>query len=177
MNLFYRFVLFVLTILFMFVSLLLAIYAFGLSRSNLLPEIIQSLYNRWEIGLLFLVGFIAGARVIYPFFIKEGKNTTLISRSDLGEVDISLDALDNLVYTVAIQQEGVTEISSRLKASEDGLHIFLKGKILPNITIPELTETLQAIVKSYIEDTTGVKVAEVRVLVEGISEEKKTKVE
>jgi hypothetical protein len=177
MNLFYRFILFILTILFMFATLLLAIYCFGFTGSYMIPDLIYSIYQRWEIGLLFLLGFIAGAWVIYPFFVKEMKNTTLISKSDLGKVDISLSALDNLVHSISIQQEGVTEISNRLTAGDDGLHIFLKGKILPNTNLPELTSTLQTIVKSYIEDTTGVKVAEVSVLIEGVSDKSSTNVE
>ncbi len=176
MDLLYRFIIFIMAILFMFASLLIAIYSFGLAEANMLPDLLRSFYNQWELGVLFLFGFIAGSWIIYPFFIKE-KSTTMINRSDLGEVDITLDALDNLVNTVALQQEGVVDIKNRLRATEGGLSIFLSGKVIPRVPIPELTENLQLLVKSYIEDTTGVNVKEVRVLVEDIGDEKKKSTE
>ncbi len=176
MGLLYRFVIFIMAILFMFASLLIAIYCFGLAEFDMLPKLVMLFYDRWELGILFILGFAAGSWIIYPFFTKE-KSTTMITKSDLGEVDITLDALDNLVNTIALQQDGVVEIKNRLKATEGGLSISLSGKVIPRVPIPELTENLQLLVKSYIEDTTGVTVKEIKVLVEDIGEEKKKIVE
>lgn len=176
MDLLYRFIIFIMAILFMFASLLIAIYSFGFAEVDMLPDLVRSFYHQWELGVLFLLGFIAGSWIIYPFFTKE-KSTTMINKSELGEVDITLNALDNLVNTVALQQEGVVDIKNKLRATEGGLSISLSGKVIPKVPIPELTENLQLLVKSYIEDTTGVTVKEVRVLVEDIGDEKKKSIE
>lgn len=167
-NLFYRFIIFIMSIILMLVSLLTAIYAFGFARVGLLPDIIESMYKQWQAGIVFLLLFIAGAWIIYPFFIREVK-TTPISRSDLGEVDITIEALDNLVNSVALQQEGIAEISNKMLVKDEGLFIFLQGKVSADTPIPELTADLQMLVKSYIEDTTGVNVAGVKVLIKGVS--------
>lgn len=152
----------------MVLSLLLAFYSFGLTSTSMLPDFVLTIYGQWAMGILFLLIFAAAAWIIYPFFSRDVSSTT-ISRSELGVVDISLNALDNLVSSVAIQQEGIIEISNRLKAKEDGLSIYLSGKVAPDISIPKLTQNLQVLVKSYIEDTAGVNVSEVRVLIEGVS--------
>lgn len=171
MNLFYRFIIFIMSIILMLVSLLTAIYAFGFARVGLLPDIIGSIYRQWQAGILFLLLFIAGAWIIYPFFTRDVK-TTRINKSDLGEIDITIDALDNLVNTVALQQEGIAEISNKMLVKDEGLLIYLQGRVSTDIPIPELTADLQILVKSYIEDTTGVNVAGVKVLIEGISNDK-----
>ncbi|MGB4177687.1 MAG: hypothetical protein WBK53_06620, partial [Halanaerobiales bacterium] len=106
MNLFYRFIIFLITLLFIFASLLMAFYAFGWANPEMLPELISLLYQRWEYGLLFLVFFVAGAWVIYPFFSRE-RSITSVLVSDHGNVDITIDALDSLVKNIAIEQEGV----------------------------------------------------------------------
>lgn len=176
MKLFYRTVIFLTTLLFMFASLLLAIYCFGLTEGNLLPQMVGMLYRQWEAGVLFIIAFIAGAWIIYPFFVKE-KEISLISKNELGVVNISINALDNLVNNIASEQEGIISIDNRLKATEEGLMISLNGQVNPTIPIPAIAENLQTVVKTYIEETTGVQVAGVRVLVEGVSEKKGKKME
>lgn len=161
----------------MFTVLLFALYGFGLTSSTLLPDTIRTFYNRWEVGLLSVLSFIAGAWVIYPFFSGRTRQTTLINKSDIGEVDITIDALDHLVKGIAVKQDGVIEIDTSLKAGEDGLHIFLTGKVLPNIPLPDMVKELQTIVKSYIEEITGVTVARVKVRIDGIDDGKRSKVE
>lgn len=176
MNLWYRFILFIMAILFIFTSLLLSLYCFGLAEPEMIPELVFSLYQQWELGILFFIAFIAGCWVIYPFFSRV-KNTTLINRSELGEVEITLEALDNLVNTIALEQDGIVAISNRLSTEDDGLTIYLKAKILPSKTIPEITNSLQELVKSYIEDTTGVTVSSIKVLVEDVSDGSKESIE
>lgn len=172
MKLIYSITSFIIIILFMFASLLLAFYSFGFAftPSNLLPNMLGNFYQKWQYGILFTLFFIAGTWVLYPFFANREKKTTSINQTELGMVDITLDAVDKLVKGVAMQQEGVNEIETHLKTSEKGLHIHLSGKVEPDIPIPNLTKDLQLIVKSYIEDTTGVTVEEVRVLVKSISD-------
>lgn len=124
---------------------------------------------------MFIIAFLAGAWVIYPIFnLGRERETTLISAGELGNVNITLDALDKLVRKVAAQQEGVTRVSTKLKTLENELHIFLNVKVKPDRPLPQLTKDLQNIVKSYIEDTTGVNINEVKVLVDSIGDETKT---
>lgn len=163
-------------VLLLFTSMLMTLYVFGLANPDRLPNLIYGLQGRWEVGILFLLLFAAGAWVIYPFFTKE-KTSTAINKTEIGSVDITLDALDSLIKNIAIEQEGVVSINSTLNTTETGLLISLKTEIYPSMSIPQITNSLQELVKTYIEDTTGVSVTEVRVLVEKISKvnENKTK--
>ncbi|MFW6035259.1 MAG: alkaline shock response membrane anchor protein AmaP [Halothermotrichaceae bacterium] len=178
MNLLYRFIIFIIAVLFVFASLVLSIYSFAILSvdQNFLPEFIGAFYGKWELGVLFLILFAASAWILQPFFVNE-KRTTIIKKSELGDVDITIDALDSLVNTVALQQEGIIEIKNKMSADDNGLSIFLKAKVIPQSPIPQITENLQLIVKSYIEDTTGVTVSRVKVLVDDVSEGKEKVVE
>ncbi|NLJ83394.1 MAG: alkaline shock response membrane anchor protein AmaP [Halanaerobiaceae bacterium] len=170
MNLLYRFVIFLMTILFIFASLLLAFYTFGWANPQMLPELISNLYGRWEYGFLFIVFFLAGAWIIYPFFSRE-RSITSVTVSEHGNVDITIDALDSLVKNIAIEQEGVVAINNRIKAVDDGIFIELDTEVYPSMSIPEISRNLQELVKTHIEDTTGVNVKAIKVLVKEISKE------
>ncbi|NLM97196.1 MAG: alkaline shock response membrane anchor protein AmaP [Halanaerobiaceae bacterium] len=168
MDLFYRFVIFFMAVLLLFASMSMALYAFGLASPDRLPGLIYGLQGRWEMGILFLLLFAAGAWVIYPFFTRE-KTTASIKTTETGSIDITLDALDSLIKNIAIEQEGVVSLSSTLNTTDTGLQISLKTEIYPSMSIPQITQSLQELVKTYIEETTGVSVTEVRILVEKIS--------
>jgi uncharacterized alkaline shock family protein YloU len=177
MNLFNRFIIFIIIMLFMFASLILTIYSFGLSSDSFLSEKINFLYDKWQSGVIFLIAFILGAWVIYPFFTGGNKSTTLIKETGLGEIDITLEALNKLVESISLQQEGIVDINTNLKARDSGIYISLKGKVITGVPIQDISSNLQETVKAYIEDTTGVKVREVKVLVDGINEEKRFRLE
>jgi uncharacterized alkaline shock family protein YloU len=156
----------------MFCSLVLALYSFGFARTDFLPNILKGIYQRWDIGVLLMIGFVLGGVVIYPIFNLNTNRTTRISQSKLGEVNITLGALDNIIKKVTSRQNGVAEIETSLKNSEEGLEISLTGMVNPGVVIPELTDELQKLVKSYVEDTTGVTVSKVRVLVKELTEKR-----
>lgn len=159
-------------IIFMFLSILMTFYALGLAEYNLLVNILNQTYQRWEFAILFLLFFLASAWIVYPFFSNE-KKVTPISKSEIGEVDITLDALDSLVNNIALEQDGVTAIKNRLKTKDGILLINLTAEIFPSKNIPEITGNLQELVKTYIEDITGVTVGEIKVLVETVASTKK----
>ncbi|MFW6021916.1 MAG: alkaline shock response membrane anchor protein AmaP [Halanaerobiaceae bacterium] len=175
MNLFYRFIIFVIVLLVLFVSASLMFYSFGWANVNSIPEFVQGLYQQWEYGLLFILLFAAASWIISPFF--SDKSVTPISKSDIGEVDITLDALDRLVNNIALEQEGIVSIKNRLKSTDKGLIIYLTARIFPSMSIPEIANSLQNLVKSYIEETSGVNVLEVRVLVDNVSDGRENDVE
>ena len=168
-----RLFLLAITLVFMFVMLLLSIYSMGIVESESLPSLVASFHGSLIPALLFLVAFIIGARAIYPFFTgSKWDHTAAITDGELGEVEITMDALKNMIRGVATQQDGVEKITTELKAGDNGVHIFIKGQVLPSAIIPEVTSRLQRIVKSYIEDTTGVNVIDVKVLVENVYQKK-----
>ncbi len=93
---------------------------------------------------------------------------TILSYSELGEVRISIGALENMVLRVTQQHNAVKESSRKVVKTPRGLVIYLRAKVLPDLNLPTLASELQQNINSYIEEVTGIKVAEVKVLVENI---------
>lgn len=178
MKIAYRSLVFIMTIIIMFVSIVLAFYAFGFSQQNFLPALFENMYLEWEYGLLFLIVFLGSSVILYPFFnIEKRYKKTLINSTDLGDINITLGAIDNLVKKIIKKREGIFEINTDINNSESGLDIDLSIKVYSDYIIPELTNELQKVVKSYLEDTTGVTVNSVQVLVNEINSEKNKVIE
>jgi len=178
MKIAYRSLVFVMTIIIMFVSIVLAFYAFGFAQQNFLPALFENMYLEWEYGVLFLIIFLASSVILYPFFnIEKRYKKTLINSTELGDVNITLGAIDNLVKKVVKKREGIFDINTDINNGESGLDINLSIKVYSDYIIPQLTSELQKVVKSYLEDTTGVTVNNVKILINEIDNKKNKVIE
>ncbi|UMZ73954.1 alkaline shock response membrane anchor protein AmaP [Natranaerofaba carboxydovora] len=125
-----------------------------------------------EIVLIGLVILLISIRTLWIAFKREKKVDSVTKELELGEVKISLDAIETMVKQVAEQTKGVKDIQTKIRSQEDGVIIYFKGKVLPDVIIPELSEELQNDIKEHVETVSGIVVKEVKMLIENISNEK-----
>lgn len=111
------------------------------------------------VGLIFLV---AGLRP------APKPPDTVLQYTELGEVRINIQAIENMVMRVIQQNSGIKESSRRVMQSPEGLVVSVRVKVMPDLELPALTAELQQKVRDYIENITGIKVTAVRVLVDNI---------
>jgi uncharacterized alkaline shock family protein YloU len=76
-----------------------------------------------------------------------------------------MKALSDIISRSAQAMPGVRQVQPVLRQREDGLEIILNSQFNPEFVIPETAEELQTKVKDDVERYTGIKVAEVKVLV------------
>mgnify|MGYP000852637942 FL=1 len=119
--------------------------------------------------VILLIGVILLAFSMQSAERKEGG--TIVSFTEIGEVRISFKAIENMVLAASRKVKGIREVSTRISYTEQGLVIYLRIKVLPDIVIPELTSKLQAAVKDYVEEICGSGVAEIKILIEDIAQE------
>jgi uncharacterized alkaline shock family protein YloU len=74
--------------------------------------------------------------------------------------------------TASRKVKGIREVNTRIDSVEQGIVIYMRIKVLPDIPIPSLVNDLQARVKEYVQEISGSNVAEIKVLVENIAQEK-----
>ncbi|HHX75191.1 MAG TPA: alkaline shock response membrane anchor protein AmaP [Firmicutes bacterium] len=99
-----------------------------------------------------------------------GENVqTIVQMGPLGEVRVSFKAVENLVLKAARGSKGVQEVKTRIQNTERGLVIYLRAVSAPDQNIPQVTAELQQLVKNYVEESTGVTVAEIKVLIENVA--------
>ena len=95
-----------------------------------------------------------------------------MSATRKSEIRISFKAVENMVLTASRKVKGIREVNTRIDSVEQGIVIYMRIKVLPDIAIPGLVNELQARVKEYVQEITGSNVAEIKVLVENIAQEK-----
>ncbi|MEW9699131.1 alkaline shock response membrane anchor protein AmaP [Paenibacillus sp. SI8] len=89
-------------------------------------------------------------------------------RTDFGDIRISMETVENLSLKAAGRTKGVKDLRARVKVNQSGLEITIRTVVDGETSIPELTEDMQSTVKNYIEEITGIPVANVTVFVANI---------
>ena len=112
--------------------------------------------------VLFLLGFVG---VFVSLFRKHAPTQVIIGKSDGGQVNISLEAVDNVVRKAALSVNGVKDVKSSLKAASNGVSIGLQITIPHDTSVPETATAIQKEVKEQLQMVAGLTVAEVTVLV------------
>ena len=124
------------------------------------------------------------------------QNTALIDGSEMGDVKIHENVIAALVRQAALEQEGVSRLagsalvddianlvgSRRMQAraisvelAEDSrVAIEIKLNLIFGFRIPEVAERVQKAVISEVEQTTGMNVTSVHILIQDIEEENHT---
>lgn len=125
--------------------------------------------GRVTIGLIGLAFLAASVRLIVFAFTRKGRGQAVVHETAMGDIRISMDAVENLVRKVARGVKGVRDVKAVVELGPNGLVTSLTGVIGPEVSIPEVSEEIQNAVKSYVRRVVGVDVAEVRIRVENIS--------
>ena len=133
--------------------------------------------SRWLLGLTGTIVFIVSFTLFIGSIRAKPVKTALIHETALGQVNITIPALEHLVVKAARSVQGVREVKPLLKRTDGGLAVQLKVQVQPDISIPVLTEELQTKVKEYLMKTVGITVQNIRVSVCKINWETKSRVE
>jgi uncharacterized alkaline shock family protein YloU len=134
-----------------------------------IAESLTSARGRWVLGLIGVAFFAVSVRLIFFAFARRGGGQPVVHETDLGDVRISLDAVESLVRKVARSIKGVRDIKAVVVHGKDGLQATLRGTISPEVSIPEVSEEIQTAVRQYVKRVVGVEIASVRLEVDNIA--------
>ena len=137
---------------------------FTLALGFLSPETLQGWFSRlydspklrWGLGLL-AVAALAGGVLLLRWTVRDvQRRRTIAFPNPDGEVTVSLEAIENLVKQLGMEQEGVQALKASASASRDGILVELKTTLWSSCQIPETTERLQGLIRSHLHDMLGV---------------------
>lgn len=120
------------------------------------------------------VGMIAAASVLFLLSlrflyisIKRDRNAgnSIDQRTEYGDIQISVETIENLAYKAAATVRGVRDIKTRIRITEAGLEIKVRALVDGETPIPDVTEEVQRQVHDYVKTTTGIPVAYVSVFI------------
>lgn len=120
------------------------------------------------IGAVAALLLIALIFLVFGFRRDKGPGNAVLKGSEYGEVAISITAIENMIFRVVQQTQGIKDVSRKVSFTQDGLNITVKITVEPDVSMPAVTNELQAKVKEYVEEITGITVHEVKVMVENI---------
>lgn len=111
--------------------------------------------------------------LIIIILIKGLRRTSLpdnvdLSNNDIGNVAISTSAIKNFILKTVKQIDGVKEVKTQVLKGDGGVNISLHMMVNPEKNLPELSSLTQTKVKEYLEQVVGLKVAEIKILVDDI---------
>ncbi|MGE5673699.1 MAG: alkaline shock response membrane anchor protein AmaP [Mycobacterium leprae] len=136
-----------------------------------LEDMLTTPRGQWGVGIAGLAFFVVSLRLIFFAMRGQGGGRPVVHESELGEVHISLGAVENLVQRTARAIKGVREIKAVVTNGKDGLAVVLKGTISPEVSIPEVSEEIQNAVRQYVKRVVGVEMTEIRLDVTNIANE------
>jgi uncharacterized alkaline shock family protein YloU len=152
------------------VSFLFLLASFGWNAPmHLIMETLETPSGRSTVGIISGFLFLAGIRFIYYGF-KRSPVQAVIHNTGIGEVQISLVAVKNLVTRVAARIPGVREVRANVRLNQlaTGILVFLELKVAVDANLPDLADKVQKATASYVKDIVGVEVDSVKVSVSDI---------
>lgn len=143
----------------------IAEYVLPNKASNILMFIIELIFFALSIVFLF-----SGVR-------SEREKKSICKSSNIGEIRISLNSLENIALSASRKISGVKETKAYVSKLGEDVSIYIRTVVLPDTHIPTLSEELQIKVKKAVEETSGINVTDVKVSVENIYTGYKSRVE
>lgn len=143
-------------------------------------QLIGVLEESAKTGDLYIVAILLTALGVALLAFSLGRSRqarAVISESPLGQVRVSMAAIDSLVRKAAGSIRGVREVDTALSVDKLGLTVGLKLLVASDLSIPELTDQVQKAVNLYIEETVGISPKQVNVLVRNIAGPGRARVE
>lgn len=146
-----------------------------------LTYLIKALANndqRMVLAILAAVFFLIAIKFLFSSVtVDEAPKHAIVQENKLGQINISLQAIENLVRRMVGQVNGVREIRPQVKEFPEGVSIYIKAIVTPDIKIPQVSEEIQKIVREKVFEITGVTVIDVKILIDNITNDLKARVE
>jgi uncharacterized alkaline shock family protein YloU len=174
MNLFFRVLLTIYAIILAVISVLSMIVTIKpdvfLDISSYMYYNILTAGRGASFAMFFLSLVIFGLNITYLFSgIRMSKDKKGVSKyTNIGEIKISLNSIENIALNASRRLNGVKDTKAHVSKSEDGVSVTIKAVVLADINIPDVSSDIQVKVKNSIESATGVRVNDVKVMVENI---------
>lgn len=129
------------------------------------------------LGILGAFGILFGLFLLKTSFNKRMPSQTDVIETSLGQVKITISALEKMSEKITKQTMGVKEAKTKVKCTPNGVAVFLEVSVAPDVNIPDVTAEIQTKINDYFIHKTGIQVEEVRVLVSNMVKETKSRVE
>lgn len=109
---------------------------------------------------------VALTALVSAFKYEDPGKTVTVDQSLSGNVSITVPAINVIIMKAVKKVPGIRDIKPAVTEGPGGLIVKLHMMINPDHSVPEMCQQIQEVVRQYLEETGGLKVSEVRVLVD-----------
>jgi uncharacterized alkaline shock family protein YloU len=157
----------VLGLIFITIAALITAISFGWTDPIL--NLVQNIASNIVYSLLAAIGFLLLAVLAFSLVkVRETEQVAVITASKYGQIRISDRTVEEIITRVGLRVDGIKEITPKVFPLPEGINIGVQVLMNPEYIIPQVIEEMQDLVKTDVEKFTGLKVAEVKVMVRGI---------
>jgi len=120
---------------------------------------------------LMAVTILIGIRLFWVSIYRRQKRPlhVVLAENALGQVNLSLSAVEDLANKVAGRIQGVREVSSQMVEVPQGVGLKVQASVTPDINVPNASAEIQNMIKEKVFEITGLQVSSVEVHIQSIS--------
>ncbi|WP_310550183.1 alkaline shock response membrane anchor protein AmaP [Paenibacillus glufosinatiresistens] len=139
-----------------------------LAKDDLVPD--------WDAAVPFLIAAAAvllllSLRFFYISLRRDRTSSLSVDqRTEYGDIQISMETIENLSLKAAGRVKGIRDLKSRIRVSQAGLEIMIRGVVDGEHSLPLLTGEVQRQVHEFVQETTGIPVADVSVYIANLTQ-------
>ncbi|HYH04673.1 MAG TPA: alkaline shock response membrane anchor protein AmaP [Bacillota bacterium] len=104
-------------------------------------------------------------------FQRRREEKTIIHQTQIGEIQIAVSAVESLALRATKRIKGVKDAHVGVRADSTGLDVFIEVTVNPDLSIPQISEEIRVKADEYLQETVGIHVNSVKVLVTKVAGE------
>jgi len=121
--------------------------------------------------VVMVVLFLLSIRFFYISIRKDRNSVPSIDqRTEFGDIQISVETIENLCLKAASKVRGVRDLKVRVKVNQAGITIEIRAVVDGEFSIPVLSSDIQKQVHDYLQETTGIPVSDVSVFIANVAQ-------
>lgn len=171
----WRVVLFIYNLLLLIVAGSVVMSAFGMGQPlAYVNAAFATSQNRMIAGVVGIILVVLAVILLgWGLKFKRSAQSMVIDSNLTGEISITVPAIKTIIMRAVKKVEGIKEIRPVVSSRPDGLQIYLHLMVNPDCSMEEMGQSIQKVVKEYVEKIGGVQVAAVKILVDDFKAERK----
>ncbi len=126
--------------------------------------------NRYDV-MVFIVGlvfFIINVMILTSGIKGRRSNKFYCTENESGLIRISANSIENVALSLSKRFTGVKEAKSKVKFKKNGVDVFVRLSVLPDVHVPNLCKSIQERIRESVESTMDITVGDVNINVESV---------
>ena len=115
----------------------------------------SSLYPTLLVFLIGLLLFLMGYNILRMLTDKSWRGQIISINNPLGEIRVSLAAVEEFIQKCGVRLADVREISSKIKPRRGEIRVYSRVSLWSGSNVPEIADRLQAMIKQDVESLLG----------------------